>query len=871
MASNSDTHVADALQIALRGLEVDEDTFESLRDMVAQADADAGKDVEHTALAATLQELLEPFLLAFGADPASIPASCRQVVVALRGIPGLPGKAKPAAVPAAVPVKEVPKAEPKAAGGLTLAEVCRGARSTAEPKAERKPEPQPKALGSLAALWSAKADPRGEAMAGWGDGLREDVEDDNIQFGDENLGEALNEDGKARGRGRGSGRGRGRGYTGAEAEAKEDEKEGLKKLGGRKAKAKAAPAANSPENLQDVAALGLQGSVDMTDNGHKFAHVEGPGSRNIHLEGVTLVVPGEQGEQQLLKDTDLNLNAGHIYGLVGKNGSGKTTLLRRLATRTLPGLPSHLRFGYVAQELAALKEDQTALEAVVHADEERRLLLKEHEELEAQLAGAEQLRDAAALAKAEKLARRYEEVQQQLELIDADGAEDRAREVLARLHFSEAQMRCPVAELSGGWKMRVALCQALFRRPDVLLLDEPTNHLDLHGVLWLQEHLRKEFGAASVKKDRIVVAVSHDRSFLDGCATDILEIHKCKLRNFNGNYSNYVERIADEQRLAVSAKDAAEKEERKLKQELSALKKKARQHDDDKKVRQLKSKEKKAERGFRLTSERESADQEEMVARLREDAQLRFRFPDVQPVADANLLELDNASVRQGRAVILQGLTLTLDASSRVAVVGGNGAGKSTLLKALSGHLKAEEGPRGRGRKHPAYDPGYVTQNHLESQAAHLHLSLMDFLRDQLPDEKAVKNAHLTKQTEDPILRAHLGNFGLGRDALKKVGALSGGQRARLSLATATAQRPSVLLLDEPTNHLDVDSLDALTLGLQYYEGAVVVVSHNRGFVEALCDELWIIEKGTVKACPKGDDAFAEYFSDYVKSIALSL
>merc|ERR1712126_648398 len=217
--------------------------------------------------------------------------------------------------------------------------------------------------------------------------------------------------------------------------------------------------------------------------------------------------------------------------------------------------------------------------------------------------------------------------------------------------------------------------------------------------------------------------------------------------------------------------------------------------------------------------------------------------------------------------VILKKVTLTLDACSRVAIVGGNGAGKSTLMKALAGELKADEGPRGRGRKHPAYKPGFVSQNHLESQAGSLHQNCIDHLRDLLPDKEGLRggDACFTKQSDDSVLRAHLGNFGLGRDALKKVGYLSGGQKARLSMSASTWWKPSALLLDEPTNHLDVDSLDALTLGLQSFEGPVVVVSHNRGFLEALCDELWIVKDGSVRVCPKGDEAFAEFFARYVK------
>jgi len=377
------------------------------------------------------------------------------------------------------------------------------------------------------------------------------------------------------------------------------------------------------------------------------------------------------------------------------------------------------------------------------------------------------------------------------------------------------------------------------------------------------------FRSDAPKKDRIVVAVSHDRSFLDACATDVIEIHDCKLKTFPGNYSDYVVKVADEQRLVLLRKDAFEKEEKTAQKELRDMKKSARAHKDDKKVRQLKSKEKKVEQAFKLSSAREFGnDGDSVVTKLREDSSLRFRFHDLDIFLDeANLLEVDNAVVKLGKITILKNLTLTLEATSRIAIVGGNGAGKSTLMRALAGELKFEEGSKGRGRKNLNYKPGFVSQNHLETQASYLHGNCVEYLRDLLPDKNSVRGGDegFTKQSDDSMLRAQLGNFGLGRDALKKVGYLSGGQKARLSLSTATWWGPSALLLDEPTNHLDVDSLDALTLGLQAFEGPVIVVSHNRGFLEALCDELWIVKDGTVKVCPKGEDAFADFFARYVK------
>lgn len=655
-----------------------------------------------------------------------------------------------------------------------------------------------------------------------------------------------------------------------EEKLKEREARRAKRIALAKAAANAPPPPCTQEDDWDLAARALHeagGRSDAVASGRgkrgRGNRPEGTGTRHIRIEGLTLSVAGDQGDIELFKNADLSLFPGRVYGLVGKNGSGKTTLLRRLAARALPDLPDHLRFGYVAQELGAARGDHSALESVLQADEVRCALLREQEELATALAHG----DSHALAV------RFAEVERELEVIDADDAEDRAREALTRLGFDEAMMQRPVAELSGGWRMRVALVRALFSRPDVLLLDEPTNHLDLHGVLWLQDHLRRAWGADAKKSDRIVVIVSHDRSFMDACVTDVIEVHAKKLQNFTGDYTAYTERLADEQRVLQNRKDEAERQERAQKREFALLKKKAREHHDDKKVAQLKANEKKAGQALKLSSMRTFGEggREDLIAKLREDTSLRFRFPCPDAVPDGKLLEMDGAIVRLGGTAILRRLTLALDMQSRVAIVGANGAGKSTLLRALAGDLPADEGPDGRGRRHVAFSPGYVSQDHLERQTGHLSGSCLDYLRQLLPDAEKFPDAPMNSDSDDSKLWAHLGNFGLGRDALKKVGYLSGGQKARLSLAAATWWEPSCLILDEPTNHLDLDSLDALSLGLQAFPGAVVVVSHNSGFVSALCDELWVVRDGTVKACPRGEEAFAQYFAEYTKSVERGL
>eukprot|EP00929_Paragymnodinium_shiwhaense_P065109 TRINITY_DN32678_c0_g1_i1.p1 TRINITY_DN32678_c0_g1~~TRINITY_DN32678_c0_g1_i1.p1 ORF type:complete len:912 (-),score=265.24 TRINITY_DN32678_c0_g1_i1:134-2569(-) len=805
------------------------------------------------------------------------------------------GASKPAAAPAKAAAETAPAAKPaaKAAGGtggynrapaaaakpdaaprMTLEQLCSGGGS-ASSAAGRATKPAAKNGGttggpprSLGSLWASEVDSSGLADSAWktvgttsellgqkSEWVNSDSDEDDSAAADTKT-SAVRERQKA-----------------------DKEEKRARRLAASAAIVNAKAEQEASEQLDEIALHGLRETREGMDDGARGqgrgtrgAHVEGKGSKHLHLEGVSLKLSGVEGTVELLREADMHLSPGHVYGFVGKNGSGKTTFMRRLAARALPGIPAHLRFGYVAQELGALRPDQTPLEAVVAADLERTALLEEHEDLFAKMSDT-----SLEPAVQAKHSERFLVVEQELEAIDANGAEERAREMLRNLQFSEKTLEQNMERLSGGWRMRVALASALFGRPDVLFLDEPTNHLDLHGVLWLQEHLKGQWGAESKKKDRLALIVSHDKDFLDSCATDILEIHDCKLRVFPGTYSDYVNRVADEQRSIVKKKEEAEHAEQKARKELAEKKKVARAHKDEKKIRQLKAQEKKTQdKAAKLASSREVGDgaqggQEDLATKLRQDTSLRFSFPEADIIEDANLLEYDEATIKRGKEAILKKLTLTLDSQSRVAIVGGNGQGKSTLMLALAGELKAEEGSRGRGRQHAGYNVGFVSQDHLERQMKFLHGNCVDYLREQLPDANKVRGAVMTKQSEEPVLRAHLGNFGLGREAMKKVGYLSGGQRARLSLASATWDEPTVLLLDEPTNHLDVDSLDALTLGLQAFDGAVVVVSHNRGFLRALCDELWIVQNGTVKVCPRGEDAFESYFNEYTRSVAATM
>ncbi len=490
----------------------------------------------------------------------------------------------------------------------------------------------------------------------------------------------------------------------------------------------------------------------------------------------------------LIEQASAAIPSGARVGLVGRNGSGKTTLLRLIAgALDADGgeikLPAQLRIGTVAQEVPAGAE--SLLDFVLKADAERATLLAE----------AEQAHDPQRIA----------DIHHRLADIEAHRAEARAARVLSGLGFDEAAQARPIAEFSGGWRMRVALAAALFAQPDLLLLDEPTNHLDLEATMWLESFL--------AGYPRTMIVVSHDRELLNKVADRILHIEGGKLTLYSGGYDRFErtrrERLAHQS--ALQSRQAAER--RRIQAFIDRFRAKAT------KARQAQSRIKALARL-------------EPIVAMAEEKPPRFDFPSPDSLAPP-LLALDQVAVgyEPGKPV-LRNLSLRVDPDDRIALLGANGNGKSTLVRLLAGRLAPMAGKRSASSK---LKTGYFTQHQVDE------LEL---------DETAYEHmARAMPRASEPQVRAQLGRFGFAQERAEvAVGSLSGGEKARLLFALMSRHAPHIMLLDEPTNHLDIDAREALVEALNDYEGAVILVSHDPHLIELTADRLWLVKDGTARA-----------------------
>jgi ATP-binding cassette subfamily F protein 3 len=500
--------------------------------------------------------------------------------------------------------------------------------------------------------------------------------------------------------------------------------------------------------------------------------------------------------RELFEDASVVLPTGSKTGFVGKNGTGKTTLFHLIQGHIAADsgsieLDKKARIGAVAQEAPAGHE--SVLEVVMGADKERTALMVE----------AETATDPDRIG----------EIYMRLADIDAHTAEARASSILKGLGFEQDRQMAPTRELSGGWRMRVALAGVLFSQPDLLLLDEPTNYLDLEGTLWLEKYL--------ATYPYTVFMISHDRDLLNKSVGSIIHLEHRKLTFYKGNYDTFENTRRMQMELNNKSREKTLDQIAHMQKFVDRFKAKAT------KARQAQARVKAIEKL-------------KPPAAMFDEYAAPFTFQQPKAEQATPMITLDSVAAGYGDKTILRNINMRIDPGDRIALIGVNGNGKSTFAKLLAGDIKPMGGSFNKGKK---------------LEIAHFAQHQMDKLRpDWTPFEHVVE---LMPTDSEARRRSRLSQMGLTKSRMDTLAKnLSGGERARLLMGLITFGGPGMMILDEPTNHLDIDSRDALVHALNDYDGAVLIISHDRHLIEATCDTLWIAENGTIRELDEDLDSY---------------
>jgi len=532
-----------------------------------------------------------------------------------------------------------------------------------------------------------------------------------------------------------------------------------------------------------------------------------PTSRDIHITSFSVAYYG----RPLVQETDLELNYGRRYGLLGSNGSGKSTILAAIADREIP-IPDFIDIAMLREEAEA--GDRTALQAVIDSsmEEIKRLEIEEIRLMEEEGPDSDNLQI----------------VYDRIESLDPAKLETRAGELLFGLGFSKTQIQKHTKDLSGGWRMRVALARVLIVTPMLLLLDEPTNHLDIEACVWLEQYL--------ANYPHTLVMVSHSQDFLNNVCTNVIHLTQQKFVYYGGNYNAFVKTKAD---LDIDQMKRYHKQQEEIAHIKSFI---ASCGTYANKVSQGKSRQK-------VLDKMEAAG---LIEKVHEEKSVKFVFSDCGELP-LPILHVDDVSFsysNKSTDYLYKDLDLTVDLDSRIALVGPNGAGKSTLLKLMCGDLQAS---KGMVKRNPHLRIGRYQQHSVDQ---------LDMLATPL---QFMRKTYAHLELDEEAWRSVVGRSGItGYAQTTQIGKLSDGQKSRIVFCCISLNTPHILLLDEPTNHLDMECIDALADGINNFSGGLLLVSHDFRLISQVAKEVWLCDNKTVKPY-KGD------ISAYKKQVAENL